>query len=227
MSRAEQLPLPLERDEMQLKGYFEKATARTVSLTMTDNSTSLLSVREKGALLFVRLHRIFLDAGEDVIGEIAQFLIRQRGKTPLLRSFLRRNEGRMGKKPPRKIRLATAGRHHDLREIFDAVNDAYFGGRIRSAVTWGTGSSRSAVRKRTLGSYSRHTRVIRVNPVLDRRKVPRYFVEFVVYHEMLHADTETMEKNGRRLVHSKEFRRREKAFRDYHKAIAWERKGRF
>jgi hypothetical protein len=53
--------------------------------------------------------------------------------------------------------------------------------------------------------------------------VPPYVVEFIVYHEMLHAQLGVEEQNGRRAVHTRELRRREKLFKEYEKAIAWER----
>jgi hypothetical protein len=63
-----------------------------------------------------------------------------------------------------------------------------------------------------------------MNPLLDRRTVPRFFVEFIVYHEMLHADIGVETRNGRRRVHTWEFRRRERLFREYARAISWEKK---
>ncbi len=66
----------------------------------------------------------------------------------------------------------------------------------------------------------------RINPILDNERVPYYFIEFVVYHEMLHAHIRVQKKNGRRSVHSKEFRDREKMFRDYEDAMAWENRNR-
>ena len=65
--------------------------------------------------------------------------------------------------------------------------------------------------------------MIRINPVLDRKTVPRYFVAFIVYHEMLHASLGALLKGTRRNVHSREFRKREKLFKDYENAMAWER----
>jgi predicted metal-dependent hydrolase len=76
--------------------------------------------------------------------------------------------------------------------------------------------------KRTLGSYSQRTNTIRINPVLDRKTVPAYFIEFIVYHEMLHADMGVGRINGRRSVHSSGFRIREKLFKKYEQALAWE-----
>ncbi len=77
--------------------------------------------------------------------------------------------------------------------------------------------------KRTLGSYCLRTNTIRINPVLDRKTVPDYFIGFIVYHEMLHADMGVCRINGRRSVHSSEFRKRERMFKEYEKALAWEK----
>jgi predicted metal-dependent hydrolase len=198
-------------------------SGKTVSLTITDNSTSMLSIRARSGTVFLRLHRMFLDAGDDILREIAELARRGKGATPLLRKFIRENFCRIKKAPPRKSRLRPRGRYHDLTEICESLNNEYFSSRLSCAITWGTKSPRYAVRKRTLGSYCRNTNTIRINPVLDRRNVPGYFLAFVVFHEMLHADTAIPEKNGRRQVHSKHFRQREKIFRHYDRAIAWER----
>jgi predicted metal-dependent hydrolase len=93
---------------------------------------------------------------------------------------------------------------------------------IRASITWGSGSPRCSVRKRTLGSYSERSHTIRINPVLDRKTVPRYYIAFVVYHEMLHAAMGMPLTGNRRSIHSREFRKREHLFKDYERAVAWE-----
>lgn len=220
-----QLTLPLVRDEEYLCDYLQKTTASSISLKLTDNSSSVLSVRKRDDAFSVRIHRIFLGAGDDVLTEIAGFIRRRRGKTPLVREFLRKNAHLLPERKPGKAFARTKGKYFDLREIFASVNGEYFGGRISSVITWGIRTSKRAVRRRTLGSYSRHSDTIRINPILDRRSVPRYFVAFVVYHEMLHADVGEPLRGGRRHLHSKEFRRRERLFREYEKAVAWEKGG--
>jgi len=117
----------------------------------------------------------------------------------------------------------TEGRYHDLREIYESVNGRYFEKSVSAVITWGTGCSRRAVRRRTLGSFSSNTNTIRINPVLDKKNVPRYFVEFVVYHEMLHAHMGCGVSKGRRTVHTKEFRERERFFAQYREALSWEK----
>jgi predicted metal-dependent hydrolase len=226
-SEFEQLSLPLRHDKDYLKDYFQRATGENISMAITDNSVSMLSVTRKGNLLSLRLHRMFLEAGGDILNEIAEFMKRRKGKTPLLRKFVRQNSNCLPMRTPRKTRLNTEGKHFDLQAIYDSLNHDYFGGRISCCITWGVRSPRYAVKRRTVGSYSSQTNTIRVTPLLDKRTIPRYFIEFVVYHEMLHADMDTPKKNARRLVHSKEFRRREKVYEQYEKAVAWERGRKF
>jgi hypothetical protein len=65
--------------------------------------------------------------------------------------------------------------------------------------------------------------LIRIHPALDRRWVPRYFLEYVMFHEMLHHLMPHTRGAGRRALHPPEFREREKEFRHYERAMAWER----
>ncbi|MDI6729296.1 MAG: hypothetical protein QMD44_10290 [Thermodesulfovibrionales bacterium] len=219
----EQLSLPLSHDEDSLGDYLRKITCKSISLKITDNSASMLSLKTKGRIVDVRLHRMFLNAGNDVIEEIAQFIKNRKARTPLIRDFIKKNSNCLNKKLPKKLSIKTQGKYYDLREIYSKVNSEYFNGRVSASITWGTKSPRYAVRKRTLGSYSGYTNTIRINPILDKKSVPLYFVEFIVYHEMLHADIDVETKNGRRSVHSREFRRREKLFKYYERVVAWEK----
>lgn len=208
--------------ENHLKQYFEECLSRSVSLVLTENSTSMLSARVHDGVLRVRLHRMFLTANSRVMGEIASYLKNRRGAMPHFRSFIRDNREQLSLKPPRKMLVRTAGKFHDLCGLYDEINKEYFGGMVNAAITWGTRSPRCAVRKRTVGSYSERSNTIRINPVLDRNAVPRYYIAFIVYHEMLHAAIGTPLRGERRSVHSREFRTREKLFKDYEKATAWE-----
>lgn len=220
----EQLNFLFSHSKNALTEYFKQETDKTVSLTLTDNSTSMLSIRTKENSVFIRLHWMFLHAGNDVIREIAEFIKFRKRKTPLISKFIRDNQNYLKNKQPKPVSICTQGRYHNLKELFNSLNNEYFGRRITASITWGKNNQRWAVRKRTLGSYSSHTHTIRINSVLDRKNVPRYFINFVIYHEMLHSDMYREKKNGRRLVHSYEFKRRERLFEHYEKAISWEKR---
>lgn len=220
----EQISLPFERDETALHNQLQQTLGEKIFLTVTDNSTSIISSRRKGGVISLRLHRMFLKADDPVIHEIVKFVRQRGGKTPLIRLYIRENRGLLKTRTPKSVNVKTKGRHHDLTSVFSRLNNDYFGGRVDAGITWGTRKRGRAVRLRTLGSYSSHTHMIRINPLLDARSVPGYFLEFVVYHEMLHAEMETERKDGRRIFHSRAFRERERQFAHYERALAWEKR---
>jgi predicted metal-dependent hydrolase len=218
-----QLNLTFGHSQSSLQQYLEKRLGRPLSLVLTENSSTMLSVRAKEGVLHLRLHRMFLNAHHEVLDEIARYLKKRNVMMRLFRSYVRENKSQLDSKPLKRVPIKTVGKYHDLRDLYDSVNREYFGGVINAVITWGSRSPRSSVRRRTLGSYSERSNIIRINPILDRKTFPRYFVAFIVYHEMLHAALGTQLKGTRRSMHSQEFRKREKLFREYEKAIAWER----
>jgi hypothetical protein len=56
-----------------------------------------------------------------------------------------------------------------------------------------------------------HTSII-ISKVFDQPHVPRYAMEYIVYHEMLHLKHPIRMHGSRRCVHGKEFREDERAF---------------
>jgi len=220
----QQLPKKIEMDLQGLKSFLERACARTVDLVITDNSTRMVSV--KGALRSVslRLHRIFLCAPHEVLSELAAFLGARKGKTPAINRFIRERRADISVRPGR-ARVRTRGKYHDLKEFFDKVNQEYFDGGVAASITWSRRQP-GRVRRRTLGSYSFSSKAVRINPILDNPAVPPVFLEFIVYHEMLHAVIGVENRRGRSVIHSREFRRREKEFRGFEAATGWEKANR-
>jgi len=219
-----QMRFPFERDKTFLKVYLQKVSRKDISLVITDNTTSMLSLRPEGDAVTLRLHRMFLSACNEVLDEIASYIRNTRLKTPLVRKFINDNVHRLREKPVRKIAARTEGKQFDLAGIYQKINREYFDGAVSASISWGTKGPRRFARSRTLGSYSSCGNIIRINPLLDSYRVPRYFIEFIVYHEMLHAHLGIEKKDGRRSVHSTEFRSLERLFKDYERATAWEKK---
>ncbi len=112
--------------------------------------------------------------------------------------------------------------------MFEAVNDRYFGGGINAVITWGKRPTRKikgqAQRTIKLGSYAAVDRLIRIHPALDQKWVPRYFVAYIVYHEMLHHVIPGSRGLGRVNLHPPEFKEREKQFRYFERALQWEKR---
>lgn len=124
----------------------------------------------------------------------------------------------------RHLDLSDEGRHFDLRRIFERVNQRHFRGRLRGyRVVWGRRRRQRPKEYFIFGSIQEEDRVIRIHPLLDQPFVPRWFLEYVLYHEMLHSVVpEETDGAGRRRVHTEEFYRREKAFPGYRRARRWE-----
>jgi predicted metal-dependent hydrolase len=211
-------------DERTLRSFLEKATRKNISLSITDNSSTMLSLKEERNSVSVRLNRIFLSAAGEVLDEVADFIKNSRRKTPHIRRFINQNTHCLKKRPPRRVSLKTQGKHYNLLDMYQALNKEYFWGRISASITWSTKNQRRAAQKMTLGSYSSHSTIIRINPILDSKRVPRYFLEYIIYHEMLHADMGNKTDGGRCLVHPQKFRKREKLFKHYKRALIWEKK---
>ena len=234
-----------------LERRLEQAFQGPVWLHINDNVRSIVTLRQRAGQLRARVHHMFLDAPPAVQEALVRYLTTQgrdqdRAASALIGHYIAENQHRIRASRPPLHPLSTQGEVHDLLASFRRVNERYFGGTHDALVTWGRGkaikggkkahtarsvrvkaarakAARGARRSIKLGSYSAVERLIRVHPVLDRGWVPRYFVEYILYHEMLHHVIASGRECGRSVIHSPEFRAREREFHGYERAIAWER----
>jgi hypothetical protein len=197
-----------------------------VILSITDNRHSIITHRVKRGVLHVRVHHMFLDAPAAVSEALVRYIVRgDREASATLGDYIDANAARLARRS-RNVPLSTKGKRHDLLAIFDKVNDRYFEGTVNALVTWGKRPTTKAKKRRTikLGSYSAVDRLIRVHPTLDQKWVPRYFVAYIVYHEMLHHVIPGSRGLGRVNLHPPEFKEREREFRHFDRALAWEKR---
>jgi hypothetical protein len=209
-----------------------------VAVSITDNRHRIISHSERDGVLRARIHHMFLGAPLRVQDALIRYVTSgDRLASAFIGSFIEANGGKLARRS-RALPLHTRGKHHDLLSILDDLNARYFDHGVNAVITWGPRRGKPAkARPRPvrstikLGSYSPLDRLIRIHPVLDRPWVPRYFVAFVVYHEMLHhviparRVTYACEAGSeRRALHPPEFRAREREFRFYERATAWERR---
>ncbi len=117
----------------------------------------------------------------------------------------------------RKVLSGTQGESYDLNEIFDDLNVKYFGRKLAKPVlSW---SARRTYR--ILGHHDATHDTIVISRSLDSADTPRYVVEAVLFHEMLHVHHPTVHHNGRRYNHTPAFRRDEEKFEHFDKAERW------
>lgn len=111
------------------------------------------------------------------------------------------------------------GRTYDLESLFDRLNRIYFDSKLKVQVRWSARSSPQATRKVLLGYYDQKAELITMSRRLDNPRVPLYFVEHVLFHEMLHA---VFPRDEHRM-HSEQFKRFEKMHPDFERAREWEK----
>lgn len=211
----------------QLRLDLEKRTGFRFRLTINDNTSTIISTRgERFGVRKINLHHMFLDAPTEVRYALADWIKDSKNKLAgdTVNRFMRESKHKIRQKPPRRIRLNPFGKVHNLKEMYAEVNAESFNNTITSKIGWGKMPAKMPRRSIRFGSYDHERDCIRIHPLLDQDYVPRYYVKFVVFHEMLHADMGIAEsESGRRSMHPPEFRKREKLYSEYVRAIAWEK----
>lgn len=92
-----------------------------------------------------------------------------------------------------------------LEQSFNKVNEKYFYGLIEKPnLVWANSSTK-------LGSYEYGTDTITISRIL---KDDEEILDYVMYHEMLHKKHKFYTKNGRSYHHTREFRKKEKEFKN-------------
>jgi hypothetical protein len=227
--RPRQLALPFDEaplwDPARLETALAREAGRSLALTLTENRSVLLSFRRVRGRVELRLHRMFLHAPVPVMQALGRSLRRtSRSADGEVRRFMNDNLHRVRRTRRSFPPVQSAGRVHDLRFVYDRLNERFFAGKLRVPITWGRGSGRARRGGLTFGSYDPVLGLIRIHPVLDRREVPAYFLESVVYHEMLHHHLGGVpDRAGRTVYHTRAFRQVEVLYPSYREALAWEK----
>jgi hypothetical protein len=135
-------------------------------------------------------------------------------RTPAMREKANDNRRARG----RKVVTTPKGDAYDLDELWDAMNWQYFRGFLpKPTLTWSAHKT-----YRILGHHDATHNQITISKSLDSREVPRFVVEYVLYHEMLHVFHPTEhDHNGRRYNHTPKFRADEEKFEHYRRAEDW------
>ncbi len=187
------------------------------------------TIRIRGGRAFVRISDVCVDMELEGQKALAFILVaklyRKRAASvhqetynaALRTSDIQRRAARTKKTRGRQTPLFTEGDIYDLDELFDDVNAKYFNNKIeRPLLTW---SSRKTYR--VLGHHDATQNKIVISRSLDTPETPRYIVEYVMFHEMLHVKHPTLTINGRRYNHTPAFRADEQRFPKYHAAERW------
>jgi hypothetical protein len=187
------------------------------------------TIRLREGQIFVSLSDLLEGAPETVVRAIAHILLAKLYRKPIdatqnLRykrfassaAVTRQTELIRGARGNKRF-FGPEGRFYHLEEVFDSLNTRFFGGMLgRPELTWSEGMA-----KRSLGHYDAAHNTIVVSRVFDRPSSPRYAVEYLLYHEMLHLKHPVKMRGLRRCVHSREFKLEEAQFPQLAEAMAF------
>ena len=178
------------------------------------------TIRMREGKLLVRLSDLLEGAPVPVLQAIAHILLAKMYRKPVEREAATRyrryvsshditRKAHLVRQMRGRKRLHSAQGHtYDLDEVFEGLNTRFFHGLLaRPQLTWSRNHSRNS-----LGHYDPAHNAIVVSRIFDHPRVPRYAVDYIVYHEMLHLKHPVRLRGSRRCVHSAEFQAEEKLF---------------
>ena len=184
------------------------------------------TIRLREGELYIRVSDLLEGAPDHVLHSIAHILLAKLYRKPVERSHSARYrryvashdvtaKARLVRQMRGRKHIRSArGHHYHLEEIFDDLNRRFFHGLMgRPQLTWSRNLARSS-----LGHYDPAHNAIVISRLFDYPRVPRYAVEYILFHEMLHLKHPVELRGSRRCVHSREFRAEENLFPDVERA---------
>lgn len=225
-------PEEFSQGEREWQAELARSLDCPVRIVWTRARTRVIASRRmRAGELELRMAGFFASAPPEVRVATASWLRSGRRAKQAVRTldaFIASSLESLPPKPPRALALRTRGSAHDLEELLREVLARDFAhSALHSAppaISWGRAGGRGARRVLRLGSCVARERLIRIHPVLDQPAVPRFFVRFIVFHELLHLELPSRRGRGGRAVHhGADFRARERSHPDHERALAWER----
>jgi hypothetical protein len=212
--------------EEEYRAIRPRAPMPTIKIGFFRFTSLNTTIRLREGVIKVHLSDLLEGAPESVLRAIGHILLAKLYRKPIDASHadryrryasseaVVRQSERIRQSRGRKKISTAKGEHYDLDEIFETLNFRFFHGLLgRPLLTWSEHTSR-----RSLGHYDPAHNTIMVSRVFDKRNTPRYAVEYLMYHEMLHLKHPVKVKAGRRCVHGREFQAEEKLFPELDKA---------
>jgi predicted metal-dependent hydrolase len=189
-------------------------------------SSLVLTIRRRDEQMIVRFSDLLQRAPLAVLEAAAALLLsriyRRRTARALVAPYhayakshkTRQRVQQMRRGRVRPAALHPAGEKFDLNRMFDELNERFFAGELRKPhLGWSTRNWR-----RQFGSFDPGPNQILLNQRMDRPEIPRYVVEYVLFHEMLHVKHPTRRSGCGLVSHSREFRQEEKRFAEFARA---------
>jgi len=212
---------------MHIKEILEKKSNLKVSLKIAEYKSTYIRIFKDRFNLKISLHKLFTKAPKDVEDAIVSFCLKRDKKSfTTIKNYAIKHFHKLDYTHKLNInKLITKGGYFDLQQIYDNLNKIYFNDRLKLFITWFEKPTYKKFRHVTFGSYDKNMKLIRINKLLDRSDFPFYFINYIVYHEMLHSICEEqINEKGQRKIHTKTFAQEERKFAYFKEAVQFKKK---
>jgi predicted metal-dependent hydrolase len=187
------------------------------------------TIRLRAGRVYVRLSDIFRDAPMNVHRALAVILVAKmlRRRVPqvhdrVYRDFafspqVQRAADIARRRRGRKQLTSARGARYNLERLFDRINRRHFDDELQKpTLSWSQRRTR-----RILGHHDPVHETIVISKSLDSPDVPEWFVEYILFHEMLHIKHPARLIRGRRYYHTRAFRAEEERYPFFQQAQDW------
>lgn len=192
----------------------------TIELT---NLAGLYKGKRSNSFANISISEGFINAPDEVLQAVVKSILcgKSQDSTRLIRSFAGSEEYSsvllMLDLIAEVISENPQGKFYNLDNLFGKLNHEYFAGTlVKPRLAW---SKINTYRK--FGHYEPARDRVVMSLTLDDANIPEFVIEFVLFHELLHKYHGTKWINGRRMVHTPEFRADESQFKFYAEAQRW------
>jgi len=195
-----------------------------VEFAINNNRRTFLSASWDENKVKVSLHNIFLKAPEDIFFALEQFIGNKKDNSlNKIKAFVEEESHSLDySSRVKEHNLRHQGTVYNVKKIYDELNERYFEGAHKSFISWYGKKNQKNSFHTSLGLYYDTLRLIKVHRLLDREEVPQEVIEYVVYHEMLHAVCKPfVNEKGEVRAHTAEFKAKERNFHHFQEAEEW------
>ncbi|HOL35546.1 MAG TPA: SprT-like domain-containing protein [bacterium] len=203
--------------------FLKEKTGTKIHIETTSHRKTLVQViTGPGGEKTVKIHHHLVKGPPEILIAIADFIAGKEKKKNrrLIIEYVKKNQHLFLKQY--KTRINYTGKFYNLKQIFDKINAQFFDRRLSSVnITFGKRYNGKRHRSIVFGNYCPEINLIRINRVLDSDSVPEFFVEYIVFHEMLHAYLYL--SDFKTTCHTKTFKNMEKKYPYLEQAEQWKR----
>lgn len=201
---------------------------RELRIQFHRNTSTMASLSRRGRSLTLRLHDLFTKAPFPVLDAVVRVFFTRRNRDSRrefharILDFVEKNRDLTLSSALAQCLSSPRGRVYDLKHVRDAIRAEFLPRCPRVRIGWSQRITPSLMGK-WIAMPNGLPNAVMINRLLDSFEVPLFYLQYIVFHELLHEVIPIRREHGRWVHHPLEFRRRERQFPNFERALRWER----